>query len=759
MNARFSVDTHLFRELGEMLVGRDSTALIELVKNAYDADANSVTVHGENLHDPKKGFILVIDDGNGMTQKDFQEGFLRIASRHKETEIPVSPRHGRRVTGAKGIGRLAAHKLCRTLEVLSVARDPKTDHIRNAFSAVINWDKIESVQTLDEVPEDAIIITPLKSLGESARGTTLTLRNLRRAWTAREREQFVVEADRTVPPTFLSQALPKSILDEPLLFDQPAVHSQDHIKSKWNLQLSGEFEVGEAYQTLIADAASWVLEVDSTGKKPIFGISPTRRYAKYNLDAERVIRTLDVKSPEEFPKFQARILIREGDWEKGSESAKKWRKAATGVYVFLEGFRVLPYGEPGNDWLGIDRLYTQRTRQTDPLIDSLLEDQEVTDRNAALSALPARAFLGATFVTLKGAPHLRMLINREGFVPDAHYYHIEELITRAISFATRVRAEANASKRDERKRQRQLSEKDPLPTPVAQLEKTVELGSQQVRSVREALLTGDVAKAQAELQKVEEALAAAPVSTREIKDQQALVRVLASLGTQMAAFVHEVDGLVSLSSTIERALRDAVDTLSDPSKRKTLLRIASMVEELRRSLERQAAYLTDVSTVDARRRRTPQSLHDRFQSASALFEHHATKRGILILNEIPSELKSPPIFKSELTAIFSNLLSNGIKAAGDEGKIRATGFIASKESRTILHVENTGTKVSPEEGEQWFRPFASTTADVEPGLGKGLGLGLTITRRILDEYGATIRFVKPSRGFSTCLELSFPHKP
>ena len=45
--ARFTVDTHLFRELGELLVGRDSTALIELVKNSYDADASLATIHIE----------------------------------------------------------------------------------------------------------------------------------------------------------------------------------------------------------------------------------------------------------------------------------------------------------------------------------------------------------------------------------------------------------------------------------------------------------------------------------------------------------------------------------------------------------------------------------------------------------------------------------------------------------------------------------------------------------------------------------------
>jgi len=82
----FSVDTHLFRELGELLVGRDSTALLELVKNSYDADATHVTVYAEGLRrSDGLGHIVVTDDGVGMTVEEFQNGFLRIASRMKES--------------------------------------------------------------------------------------------------------------------------------------------------------------------------------------------------------------------------------------------------------------------------------------------------------------------------------------------------------------------------------------------------------------------------------------------------------------------------------------------------------------------------------------------------------------------------------------------------------------------------------------------------------------------------------------------------
>ena len=116
----FTVDTHLFRELGNHLVGRDSTALIELVKNAYDADATEVVVVGIGLADRQNAKFVISDNGGGMTEAQFRKGFLRIAARGKEEGERRSPVFKRRYTGAKGIGRLAAHKLAELLSVYSV---------------------------------------------------------------------------------------------------------------------------------------------------------------------------------------------------------------------------------------------------------------------------------------------------------------------------------------------------------------------------------------------------------------------------------------------------------------------------------------------------------------------------------------------------------------------------------------------------------------------------------------------------------------
>src|SRR5258706_16329779 len=91
LHPTFSVDTHVFRELGELLVGRDSTALVELIKNSYDADATEVVVYGEALDDLERGFIVIADNGVGMNSRMFTDGFLRIAARTKDIGARRSP--------------------------------------------------------------------------------------------------------------------------------------------------------------------------------------------------------------------------------------------------------------------------------------------------------------------------------------------------------------------------------------------------------------------------------------------------------------------------------------------------------------------------------------------------------------------------------------------------------------------------------------------------------------------------------------------
>src|SRR5713226_7352084 len=114
----FTVDSALLSELGEKLVESAHIALVELVKNAYDADATQVGV--KVLPDPPRGPVVqVTDNGSGMTFRDVQNYWMRIATPHKTTH-ELSERYGRPRTGSKGIGRFSCRRLGPRLRLLTV---------------------------------------------------------------------------------------------------------------------------------------------------------------------------------------------------------------------------------------------------------------------------------------------------------------------------------------------------------------------------------------------------------------------------------------------------------------------------------------------------------------------------------------------------------------------------------------------------------------------------------------------------------------
>jgi len=229
--------------------------------------------------------------------------------------------------------------------------------------------------------------------------------------------------------------------------------------------------------------------------------------------------------------------------------------------------------------------------------------------------------------------------------------------------------------------------------------------------------------------------------------------VLASVGTQMAAIVHEIGGLVAMAQSIETALGHIADDLPEVAPR--LRPVLASVQDLRRRVDRQASYLADVVTVDARRRRRRLSLRDRFEAAHRLVESTAERRHIAIENKIPVEIRSPPMFEAELTTILSNLLTNAVKAAGQGGRVAATAQTSDRQVCFVLR--NTGTAVEDDHRERWFRPFESTTvADMDPVLGQGMGLGLPITRSMLQDYRGEIEFVDPAPGWAAQVEVRLP---
>lgn len=101
-NVRFSTDAGIISRLGRELVAKEETAVAELIKNSYDADATFVRLTFENAQ--QEGGTLIIDDnGLGMTREQLVAGFMRLSSNDKVLN-PNSARYSRKRAGRKGIG-------------------------------------------------------------------------------------------------------------------------------------------------------------------------------------------------------------------------------------------------------------------------------------------------------------------------------------------------------------------------------------------------------------------------------------------------------------------------------------------------------------------------------------------------------------------------------------------------------------------------------------------------------------------------------
>lgn len=756
----FTVDTKLFHELGELLVAKESTALVELIKNAYDADATVVTVLGDKLDDPAAGKIIVKDDGLGMSSEEFENGFLRIAGRSKLTKDRRSPVFGRRYTGEKGVGRLAAHKLATKVEVLSRKSGAASRGASelppavSGFKATINWARIEEVETFDQIPSSgALKIEALPVKPGVSSGTRLALSPLRRTWSERMKNTFLKEAVTLSPTPVLWQRLPDGLVREPLLFKTVPIRDQLSSDPGFRIEFGGDLAVPDLMTPDVAQAADWIAELEYDRDSGLLQlvVAPTTKGLERSPTAEGY-RYKNNLGPAAGPSFRARIL---------QQSRRVWDPAVQGIRVFMEGFRVPPYGDLHDDWLDLERTYKSRAkRQLSSL--STLSDANFPPghENEELVVQGNSAYMGGIFLNRASSPELNMLVNREGFLPGegleflAKWTRIATDLIVRLGYAARQEVrEITDLEREKQKRAAQMADVGETPA-AARVRESAVAAQRQLEVVHDALRE----------KKYEEAARAAKMAQPYFEDvrtisyqfgsEAVMWRVMASLGIELAAFVHEINAIALQAGRIVADLDEALSGTSLSGVKPNVRRARMMALDLAERIKRNATYLVDATSFQGRRRRTRQPLHERFEAVVPFFKTRIEQKKITLENAIANDIRTPPMFPAELSGIFTNLLSNAVKFTNPGGRIR----IDARNSKEfmIVRMENTGAAVDLRNSKRLFDAFQSTTDRPDAILGQGMGMGLTITRAFVQEYGGSIDFVAPSKGFQTAIEFSIP---
>ena len=746
--AKFTVDTHLFSELGALLVGRDSTALNELVKNAYDADASSVIVHGEGLV-KEEGSIIVVDDGIGMTANTFETGFLRIATRTKSAGGRRSPIYNRRYTGRKGIGRLAAHKLASQVSVLSTPDPEVYGPDQPNLRALIDWDVIEDFDSIDDTGRGIDVTELPNGLGKP--GTTIELTRLRRRWNESMLGTFVGEVQSFEAPDFLVHAIPATLVDRPLLFKVPKVRDSSSSDPGFAVRLSGDFEIADPLWRELAERAQWVIEIQAEQGNSFveYAIGPTVAEENQTPAARAEYWTYPHPDPEAGPFFAARIFVRAT--RRVPRPLQGFARGAAGIRLFLEGFRVLPYGERGDDWLRLDADYTRRR---EPFELGGLEGQSLAEpvEKETFLRLANSSYYGGVFLTDSGSQTLEMLVNREGFIPDRSLENLKGLLRRGVDLSVRLRAAVQSQSASNNSPP--LANDGAKPDDVDQMLETAKITLRKIR-VHAKELDRVAEGLEQDLDKVVDAVSVAQRVLTDVRSEQDILRVAASVGTQLAAFVHEMNALLGQARTVNAVAERLSKGEAIPrSARQPLGDLRAAITSLVGQLERQVSFLTDVVGTNARRRRRRLPVLEQIEIALKLLSSRIERRNQSLRINAAPDLRTPPMFSSEVLSILINLLSNAVKAAGDGGLIVVQGV--STGSHLVLEIANTGEAVNMANAERWFRPFESTTTEVDEVLGQGMGLGLPIARRMLEEYGGSVQFIPSKPPFSTTIQITVP---
>ena len=343
----FSIDSRIIRELGERLVKQPEVAFVELIKNAYDADATVCRL----THDPQQA-IEVSDDGHGMTLAEFQTGWMRIGTSVKESER-LSRTFHRVITGEKGIGRFAVRFLGTTLDLESIADDPEKG-VRTLLTAHFDWPEFDRTEDLGRVQ----VPYRLVRAGDRPTGTTLRISVLRPA-----AQSVSLYAVRTAS---ISVVTPYA----PLLRKSP---------SKRRAQSAARTAASDPGFALDIQQPDGEVAVDADVANLVLSNAVLRAVVKLKEDRVtlRVYRggseepALEIN--DRYPTSVGLVYadIRYFPQRKGTFAglpidgrvAKKWVKDHSGVAVFDRTFRVLPYGTPGDDWLLLAADAAKRARE------------------------------------------------------------------------------------------------------------------------------------------------------------------------------------------------------------------------------------------------------------------------------------------------------------------------------------------------------------------------------------------------------------
>jgi len=710
-SVRFSIDAKHIHRLGFELMGKQETALSELMKNAYDADATEVIIEFKNYTKPG-GKLIIQDDGHGMTADQIRNNWMRISTDDKEIN-PVSPIYKRPRAGRKGIGRFAVERLGKEL-VLETCVKGYNEGLRVLF----NWDNDFKhgrdlsliAHKIHKFPKE-----PDKS------GTILYINVLRDRWTD-------TLFDRVWKSVLLLQT-PFRISPEKDRIDQ-----QEIIDPGFKVNINGKLgddvakEVSIEKNFLDHRVALITGTVDESGEGEYSVISDKLNYNDTSKPEKEYLLTGPLS-------FETSYFIYSSDVISGISIRQAIQMGDTygGIRVYRNGFRVLPYGEQRDDWLKLAR---------------------DTARRSLLVPANNHNFFGFVEISSQENILFEETSSREGLVENEAYEELQDFVRTGIEWAVLRIASV-------RKRKQTASQKDF----VSELQKPSQLIQEFIGEVSDRIKDkhGDKkdpkkVRAVRKLENIkQEAISfeeRVEVRESEFVQYETMLRILASLGISISVFSHEVKGALT---SFKSSLKDFLSTIKiDELGEISLVEINSVNTRLFDL----SNYITTLISHSSTREKTNIPLHSVINSFIQQFDEYLNVRGISFEIDVdPPFLRTHKMHRSEIDSVLFNFMTNAVKAIerakADVRKIKISAF--KRDNFAVISFQDTGTGISEDTREKIFDAFYTTTQFRGDEIaGPGTGLGLKIVNDIAESNGGYADCTEPEQYFNCRFNFTVP---
>lgn len=701
------IHPRVFAALGADLVTNDIVAVVELVKNAYDALAHNVWLRF-NSSTTDDTYLEIEDDGCGMTRETIENAWCCVATPYKKERPTITNASlQRRVTGDKGLGRLAVARLGSRLTLLTKASGEP------CWEVDINWSDLAGAVDLSNTFAHCRKYTESRCFDTS--GTLLRILGMTSEWNRHRIADLRENLARLISPfsevgdfdIYLSHSLTDSPQD--VRIESPKFLSSPKYSIKGSADSHGN--VKATYRGASISTPELVEKDVTLSWEQIFDVIQDKNRFQYCHDKahcgqfEFEIRAWDLDS-EGVQEISRSFALQKSD-------VRKAIRAHKGISIYRDRVLVLPKSENSRDWLGLDLRRVSRVG----------------------TRLSTSQIVGSVFISQRNNPKIDDTSDRERLVSCLEVAEFEEILKAIIG---RLEIERGVN------RSQPLRRQEPLLQLFERLS-TKELTSKVHAVSREGTKRSEI------LPVIREFGVSLQQIRRDIERYFVYYSHLATVGTIAQMLVHEIRNRTTAVGTFHRSVMDRFGPFNDPDMAEDF----RYAEDAINSLERLADTFGPLASRSFRRRKRHSIVEHRIRSCLHLYRSDIKRRHITC--DVPDSKTTVAVDPGELDAVILNLISNSLywmtTTRKDDRLLQFCISVDSKDdSRAQVSIRDSGSGISQDDLERVFLPGMTK----KPG---GIGMGLTVASELVALYAGRITAESPDSHSGAMIVFDLPLAP